>query len=685
MGELTRRQSDRDNNVEGTRQNSRFRELLVASLLQEQPASRIFEGPRRASRLKNAKLRRFAYGFNQRVLTWLWNFQRMDGMKAPLGDKQRTGKLTFIQKFTRLLEGETRRRGQWPYLALVLYLFCLMFLTVNLCYQYKYDVNKAKLTKFNSLMNDTKTRLWLLESMEMKPSEFQHQLELNVKQARAALKRIGSSHLEWSFTVESIIFYFFVPSIFGMIVKPLYYQLSEVSVVTPRFFMSRLSECQLRADLIICELNKFISSSLLASRVTSEARDRNMYMVKVSSGFSRSPNQQPQTQPQRPQRRSSNLMPASPEVSKTNNELDFTLQAWRSHFSTRHAILSCQVRTLALSGQLNPLNRNSIWCDKFALIVCFSIILLWIHLIVMPIVIHSYLQDYFNSKSGRVEFESVRDVHAFAWHVFIYIVCLFNSTVTMVMHLATLVDMNEAARCLEVLLKQVVVSNELRYHKLTSLLLSSARPNATPSQASRIKQLARAIELDLMTALLQFRLLRSEFRLSRRPLGLTAGFFIYFAIATTAIVRLHNPYFGSEMREANLTMGMTNILPCFCMLLPLAQLTKRCLDAFRVLWSLVAQSVRHERSMPAGQLNRYLNVEVTLYSLRRELTEAHLTATNFACRIFDVDLTFANLIKLMFWLFFIAISLLDNSNSLADSSLGHWINDPFDLFAFAPA
>lgn len=96
-------------------------------------------------------------------------------------------------------------------------------------------------------------------------------------------------------------------------------------------------------------------------------------------------------------------------------------------------------------------------------------------------------------------------------------------------------------------------------------------------------------------------------------MGLIARWFIYSAISPTALVRIHNPYLPPEIKQANLILGVIMLIPCFGLMLPLAQQTKRSQDAVQVLWSLAAQASRYEILVP--DLHRHLNVNVSLHSL----------------------------------------------------------------------
>jgi hypothetical protein len=361
---------------------------------------------------------------------------------------------------------------------------------------------------------------------------------------------------------------------------------------------------------------------------------------------------------------------------------------WNRWIMMRHREIVGRLQWLALDGRLNPLNRS-----RFVAIFDWIMIML-----VFNVLFNHQLIDFVSSKGANI---SANDILGFVVQLILIIFTCVGALLLEVNLVLTFYDQLELIERTRKMILHIITINEIRFDKLVSIttkehnhlpdnrrgslaLLKIFAPTnqALPGQIKQqevIDEMGKAIELDLLTVIIQTRLTSRIFDLSKRPMGLIVSVFIGFVILMSIILRVHNPYFYPESKGTGKLIVLVAISVLYGFLMPLAFLHRRSLNSFQKIWNLVALLNRFE-SIPQIKRELMMSSSVSVLTLRRELSDSRRLMSRFACRVFSLQVTYANLMQIAGWISIIMFSFVDRSDSLIGEILAVFLRDPFKLF-----
>lgn len=148
------------------------------------------------------------------ILTYLSSMQRINLLGTIITIKRKT---TWREQLNRLLyDRSTWTEKRWPFVLLAVHLVCVSLLLVNIYYQYVYDASIIRLEQLGAQLNDTNNS-WSshkqLKNQLMDIRTLQLDLKHRAEETRQTLKWLGSSHIGWSFTIETVMLVYITSSV----------------------------------------------------------------------------------------------------------------------------------------------------------------------------------------------------------------------------------------------------------------------------------------------------------------------------------------------------------------------------------------------------------------------------------------------------------------------------------------
>lgn len=666
----------------------------------------IHENHHQSSGIKSERLREFIHRFNRITLTWMCQLCRVNF----LGDydlvTSRSKRLTARDKLSLLrldaIGRSSTTKRKWPHVILAIYSLCVIVLLVNIYYQYKYNVNMAKLDKIDQL--NATGELSLLHQYhhhyehQLDWHKLRHEFQQRAREAHTRLKWMGASHIEWAFIIQSILLVFIISTTNLYVLLPLNQRLNKWLLLGPRLILGADNEIKVRTRLIEEELNKFSINSLAMARWRME--QSSLCLAKISSSLA--------------------------NVNSSNSWVhlsDKALMISKKHIHELHRRTMHLLRTIALEGRLNPLNRTQAARDRLDRVCLQTIVSVTLLTDVVVIMRYRYLSKYFNLIGLHYELDSLLDFFNAICIVFVFLIHSCMVIFWGVTLIITWFDQMETVRLLRVLILRVVRRNEQRLSRL--LVLSSgmaqesdtsgALQSVTASRPMRIRhqsyarptlsqaqilahrtasfrrqhpqlivdriRLRQEMDRDLLTLTIQCRLVTRTLELTKNPLSQFACAAVTFAVVMLVVFRLHGPYFHPGLRSVNIAISITCIACSFIFVTPHGRLHQQSILTFKELWNLVAQISLLE-TMPT--INKWLQLDssVAVFSLRRELADSKFRMGRLACEVAGLSITRQNLTKAAFWALLFILSLSGNIN-LFGEGFSDFMNDPFGLFHFA--
>jgi hypothetical protein len=588
--------------------------------------------------INNEHLREFIYAFNGSTLKTLCNFGRLDLTGRKMS--------TWFDVISQVVKGTIRRTGKrWPYILFWIFVASCINVLLTTYHQYVYDFSIVKLNRLQWRLNAT-TRADSESPFgaTMLPTELEELRRVLVNrtdEARARLKRLGASHLNWSFFVQSAVLMFFIPAISCYVIYPKQCNTSGKPLLDPMTVIDWRQEDQVIVELIMVELEKFASDCMSFARTKLE---------KLNKDLAQTLNQK--------------------QDEARLRELHYkALAQFALQLRHRHRTTIEQLKTLALEGRLNPLTRTAANRDKLAIFYLIGSIMLFSYM--QGVLISGYLlcKINFESKGMRVEYNNTKDIlNALSIVIMIEFCTNIGFLLFLLFGIILFRQINSLGR-----LKKLIVYVSQRNDERVRQLVESASHHREDKMA-----LSVSIERDLIMVILQARFVQKSFGLAKHHLSLIAMEVLYFAFATPMALKIHISYFDPEIRGIVFGVGLACTLCCICFLWPLGLLHQCCLKTFQRYWDLVAQLSYYE-TIPCSNDYFNMNSSFAVSILRRTLADSRQTTDRFACRVFLIPITNNNLIKIAFWAFLLVLSTYTNLNIFGDG-INRAIQDPFGLF-----
>lgn len=579
--------------------------------------------------------------FNRAALKLMCDFCRINILAKFSATPVRGANLS-ARRVRELLKGLARNlRGHstsklWPIVLLALFLGSLFVLTVNTYYRYIYDANTVKLRKLQEFLNTSADNFQTAPINLERARQFHRQFHSNSERARSVLSAIGALNLSWryAFLVQTVISIYILPLVVGFFIIPLRHQLDGWLLLAPRSLIDREAECRARAQLTIAELNRFALDSL--SFAISEM-DQLCEHLKATA------------------------------QARLEFQLQRTLEKVAIVLRARHRKTIRQLRAAALAGRLNQPNRTRARCNRLALCHAAWCVSLLIYCQGSLLYAFYHWITLTDGPGGR----SWRDILEALNLLFVMAQSVSAATVAMTLFVIVLYDLLESICLLRKLVLELNRSNERLFDE-------------SLKRAGVEKKIGYEIELNLLTVLMQTRIMKRSLALALEPLNTVAFWIILFAVATPLVFKLHSAYFSSQLlKSLSSQVGLLAAATCFALLIPLGRLHQCCRRCLLAHWDLVAQVSYFELAASSDRWCLRMQTSVVVVTLRRELSDARQTASRMACRVFSIPVTNGNITRAAFWVF-LAFALLsrDVHWSGADVGLARLARDPFNLFGF---
>lgn len=632
--------------------DNEFSELLLRTLLSEQPATDLNHLTSiNKQTIKSASYRSLIYKLNRWVLIWLSDLHRVDLLKRVRSNSWHE----LEAESSAICRPGRKTERKWPRVFLVVFLMCSLVLIFKTYHQNVHDANLVRLQKLQSYLNNS--------NGGRNSQQIEH-LQSAISEARSTLKSIGAAHIQWTFKIQCITIFFLKFELLWLILFPLIYGRNDGLVfLSPRVLLDREDECRVRAEMIIHELNKLVACSLsfCKTKLAEISHDHSVLAYCTKS---------------------CNRLIGRQYNSSLHERIIMNLA---EDYSKRHQLTIGLLKRVALDGRLNALSQSRAHRDKLNVIAFKIIILTPVSYFSGPVVFYWCLCHYLKSEGESVELENWRDLSDlslfFAYFVFLPILTILFVTVTFAV---TLVDHTNAIHLLRGMIKNVITENYRRLGDMSTLVdainrtvTMSMRGNGQKDYAkiAQASSLGQSVDFDLMTIIIQWRLLAANIQIISKQLSLFATFFLSTAASMTVILRIHGVYFNAQLRFTCTVLSVGFTLWLYIYMIPMGLLHRRMISTFELLWSLTASVSRLESE---GKIEKYLQADrsIALITLRRELADSSLQMRQFACRVLNVPVTYANLIKVAFWALLLALPLADGS--VAGFSMG-FLSDPFGL------
>jgi hypothetical protein len=361
-----------------------------------------------------------------------------------------------------------------------------------------------------------------------------------------------------------------------------------------------------------------------------------------------------------------------------------------------HELIVDRLKRLAIGGQLNPFNRTTSFRDKIALIS-------FVFVVVVPISSNVLMVLYYNVLSrymAAAHLDTIQDRLILAVFLFLVQICIASTTFMCLIPILELIDQLAATERFTKLMLNVVDANDTRIRELQRIMGASSltddwqryhvqfdtdaskqRPIGDKlvgaSDTDRHVEIREQIELDLLTIVMQSRLVLRSFRLARGQLNLIASNCVLVMTYISVVLRWHSSYFMSELNRFSAKVSLTLTLTGVLFLVPLAVLHERIIRAHKVTWSLVAQMSYLESLNKINELDEFETSIATL-TLRRQLADPPLE--QFACHVLLMPITYRNVLRIAFWLVLVIIPLFDSTAIFGPFA---FMQDPLRIYRLA--
>lgn len=605
--------------------------------------------------LSDTSLVQSIVSLNRVVFANLCHICRLDFLKQP-----RSSWLIFAERKSQVHQAQKRL----PRVLLAVYIACCVYLLVHTCFQYIYDANRAKLAKIRIVQSEIGHRINL--------THCQLEFQQRAAGARAELKRLGGPFVEWSFVVQSVVLVFTLSGLYLCVLLPRRQLRTGSGHVATLFLLNRDQENRVRAELVLRQLRELAMRSRWVGVVDLDQMGRTLAAaISIEPG------------------------PSQPPLEHSDECL---VRLYQRH-QTRHRLLVCHLKAMALEGRLNPLNRSPACRDRLTLIWFFGWLATALGIAAIVYLGTGSLSEHFRSQGALVEFTNWQDYfYAFSFWLFIQVHATYTVCVASVL-LAIWLDQVAAASRLRKLIVHTVGRNHARVNQLLAgpcpIRLSVASLNKWRANTLRLAETAarrthdklttarirRELERDLLAIVIHCRALTHTMKLAHNPLSSISIAAVWFSGLVLVVSRLHAPYFHQELRVIISAIGVACAICSLLFLFLLSLLHQRNVATFRELWPLAAQ-LSYFETMP--QVNKLLELRssVALSSLRRELADSRQRIDGLACRVFSLPITSQHLIRVAIWAHLLVYSIVYSGSSHIGGGFDGFSSDPFNLFEF---
>lgn len=538
--------------------------------------------------------------------------------------------------------------------------------------------------------------------------EYEQMLIRNVQAAKATLRSIGSPYIDLNFVIQ-IVYYILVTSSFAVLyIMKIYYDVNVFDYSLIRSLLDLKTERRVCNQLIRDEVNRFIYSSWNFTEACIEqskqfAKEHLFYRHKFEQIYAR---------------------------------------AELQRFLLDHTLTIKQLEQMALNGILLPCSRTPEWVGRLTHWTCFwnLLILGYAFLVVIFFAFFvfyllgidiqfSTLDVLTIAEAGvlvaiiliaGVFYLSVSIISCFDQIYFVGDICakirrcIEQNRHTFYQSLHLMADKHWQKQQAAVIEPPNATPNNLldRFKKRLSLqvlLASSLRrpqPKAATARVRSIKEnqqveqqqqqqpcetqpdslrAKRLLQIEsnytqMNANLLEVLMLYKIFVAQVRPISRTIGAFGFACIVLMFSVpintRLHSPYFDKNLKLYAMLFGLLLTSVADMALIPICYMYSECINIYRCLSSLMAHTVEITSHPMAGRIYDMH----TVWLLRKELNHPERLTSQFTIHTLGINFTFANILRVHFWVGLISLSIIIDTNSNGLEFFGSVFNDPLGMF-----
>ena len=543
-------------------------------------------------------------------------------------------------------------RGPWIRLLLVPYVISLMHLLTSVYYQYSHDWNLKRLERLRScILSKADSGDSLDQSRQLELAK-RHELYLveRINSTAAVLALVGAPHLGSPFATEC---YYLLLIIFSVAYPQSQYYYSFVVPFDFRVVRVMLDRqaAQRNVDRLVCEVaNKFITSSRNFVQAFGLKRPSE-YQKFLRSGQER-------------------------PISR------FTSVEDRSAL-LEHSLTCHQIRLMASSGELQPLNM----CPKqvaanartFFNISAFLIL----NCLVYDILIASSLTVLAEATEGhRTKFA---DLIIISELVFLVGLANFMAILFPGLALVNCLDQLKYVKKLKVQIGHCGRLNSDKFRHCLKLAEECRQQQPVANEHKSNKQLQidcchEQMNIDLLFALLQFKIFVAQFKQYKKSFGLVLAWAVLLTFVFPILGRLHIGYISAALhRDFRYLVSIINLTVLACTnlcLIPACCVHSRCLELYKALSSLLA----HVTCLMCYPQGEKIYSKHTIYALRKEMNYPKLLLAEFETNSGGIRLTYGSMLAFHFWFGLIGLSIfLDAKWSGRYGSLSMF-HDPFGVY-----
>jgi len=242
------------------------------------------------------------------------------------------------------------------------------------------------------------------------------------------------------------------------------------------------------------------------------------------------------------------------------------------------------------------------------------------------------------------------------------------------------------------------VSEDRRQSRASIALASSGLRSRLREDLDQRMESIKELEENLIVAIMHYRLFLAKFKKHRQIWGIFGTIVLFLVTSYPLIIRVHVKYFDKSLKSYAFWISMVSSFPALIALWPICYLNSRCMDIYKVLWSLLARLIAIEanganeeceywtkmRSYLSGEdiskldelMRRRINMELSISILRKELSHSEAFETQFTPRAAGTKVNFSNLLRTLLWLMILILSILTETNTDKQGLLTHLLRDP---------
>lgn len=524
----------------------------------------------------------------------------------------------------------------WSDLLYCFHYYISIKLTAVVYHQYVLDYHNYKLSKFDQTLDRYRHGLSHAQAEEVEI--YRHHLVADCESARGASKLLGAPFMHFNYILENALIYLII--------------LVNCQYLVPQFFKSYIDFTMIYMFFAPDKLKRSVDS-LICNRVNSFIESSRLYNVQKLK-----------------QKRNSRPRPADVQE-------DFANQI-SVHKSLRsHKFLVEQVKHMARKGWLQPYNRRA---DRVREMLDIASL---VFVTMLPAslglwVLFEFVIPHSNLLSAKIESGPMDTLLRIEMLLF-SVMGSFTTCIYLPGSMMICIDQAYSVSRLCSLINECMSNNTLtmaaylRHPRLRHTVDPSAGVQVEQSASIQIEgaeqpimvddpsydELEKKLNLSLMYTLMHYKIFVKLLRMQFKAFPVFATIILLVTYTAPLGSRLLVAYMDQTRRRLAILASLVMLIVCNASLVMVCWLHERCLDIYRHLQSLMAHTVAMD-SLAQVHIKRRAYDEHLTAMLRRELDHPEKLTDQFSTRLLIVqtNMTYASLIKYLFWWGILILSLM---------------------------